>query len=125
MGSLSSPANMEKIVLALLVCVAFLLLTVDAMPFNAVGPFYNGDMASAPSFDIKEHLWPGLTVKSFTLGVISRRATVPGLYRWGFFTPPVAGADFLAALVASCFLGAFPPVDLRAFCFVRAILRFS
>merc|ERR1711936_128988 len=68
MGSLSSPANMEKIVLALLVCVAFLLLTVDAMPFNAVGPFYNGDMASAPSFDIKEHLWPGLTVKSFTLG---------------------------------------------------------
>jgi len=38
------------------------------MPFNAVGPFYNGDMASAPSFDIKEHLWPGLTVKSFSLG---------------------------------------------------------
>ena len=25
---------------------------------------------------------------------------------WGFLTPPVAGADFLAALVASCFLGA-------------------
>lgn len=55
--------------------------------------------------------------------------------------PPVAGADFLAALVANCFLemkwkdvldgngiictknylGAFPPVDLRAVCFVRAI----
>merc|ERR550532_2814808 len=56
--------------------------------------------------------------------LISRRATVPGLYRWGFFTPPVAGADFLAALVASCFLGAFPPVDLRAVCFVRAIFAF-
>ncbi|KAL5651207.1 hypothetical protein ACJX0J_036665, partial [Zea mays] len=28
---------------------------------------------------------------------ISRSATVPGLYLWGFFTPPVVGADFLAA----------------------------
>ena len=52
-------------------------------------------------------------------------------------TPPVAGADFLAALVASCFLGmvkswerraratpylgALPPVDLRAVCLVRAM----
>merc|ERR1740121_2803973 len=54
--------------------------------------------------------------------LISRRATVPGLYLWGFLTPPVAGADFLAALVASCFLGAFPPVDLRAVCLVRAIV---
>ena len=39
---------------------------------------------------------------------ISRSATVPGLYRWGFLTPPVAGADLRAALVASCFLGALP-----------------
>jgi hypothetical protein len=53
--------------------------------------------------------------------LISLSATVPGLKRWGFFTPPVAGADFLAALVASCFLGAFPPVDFLAVCFVRAI----
>ncbi|CAA6675081.1 unnamed protein product [Spirodela intermedia] len=52
---------------------------------------------------------------------ISLRATVPGLKRWGFFTPPVAGADLRAALVASCFLGALPPVDFRAVCFVRAI----
>ena len=52
---------------------------------------------------------------------ISLRATVPGLKRWGFFTPPVAGADLRAALVASCFLGAFPPVDFLAVCFVRAI----
>lgn len=44
------------------------------------------------------------------------------LYLWGFLTPPVDGALFLAALVASCFLGAFPPVDLRAVCLVRAIL---
>jgi len=43
------------------------------------------------------------------------------LYLWGFLTPPVEGALFLAALVASCFLGAFPPVDLRAVCLVRAI----
>ncbi len=35
--------------------------------------------------------------------------------------PPVAGADLRAALVASCFLGALPPVDLRAVCLVRAI----
>ena len=53
--------------------------------------------------------------------LISRRATVPGLYLWGFLTPPVAGADFLAALVASCFLGALPPVDFLAVCLVRAI----
>ena len=42
---------------------------------------------------------------------------------WGFLTPPVAGADLRAALVASCFLGAFPPVDLRAVCLVRAIFQ--
>lgn len=53
--------------------------------------------------------------------LISLSATVPGLKRWGFFTPPVAGADFLAALVVSCLHGALPPVDLRAVCFVRAI----
>jgi hypothetical protein len=35
--------------------------------------------------------------------------------------PPVVGADLRAALVASCFLGALPPVDLRAVCFVRAM----
>jgi len=35
---------------------------------------------------------------------------------------PVAGADLRAALVASCFRGALPPVDLRAVCFVRAIV---
>ncbi|RCV33728.1 hypothetical protein SETIT_7G105500v2 [Setaria italica] len=52
---------------------------------------------------------------------ISRSATVPGRKRWGFFTPPVAGADLRAALVASCFLGALPPVDFLAVCLVRAI----
>ena len=31
------------------------------------------------------------------------------------------GADFLAALDASCLRGALPPVDLRAVCLVRAI----
>ena len=70
-------------------------------------------------------LWNGsLRIRSsvlFWYFLISLRATVPGLKRWGFFTPPVAGADFRAALVASCFLGAFPPVDLRAVCLVRAI----
>jgi hypothetical protein len=34
----------------------------------------------------------------------------------------VAGALFLAALVASCFRGAFPPVDFLAVCFVRAMI---
>lgn len=53
--------------------------------------------------------------------LISRRATVPGRYLWGFLTPPVDGADFLAAFVANCFLGALPPVDLRAVCLVRAM----
>ncbi|KAG5566234.1 hypothetical protein RHGRI_001992 [Rhododendron griersonianum] len=53
--------------------------------------------------------------------LISLSATVPGLNLCGFFTPPVAGADFRAALVASCFRGAFPPVDFLAVCFVLAI----
>jgi hypothetical protein len=52
---------------------------------------------------------------------ISRRATVPGRYLCGFLTPPVDGADLRAALVANCFRGAFPPVDFRAVCLVRAI----
>ncbi|CAA0828796.1 Unknown protein [Striga hermonthica] len=43
---------------------------------------------------------------------ISRRATVPGRKQWGFLKLPVTGADFLAALVASCLRGAFLPVDL-------------
>merc|ERR1719468_265824 len=50
---------------------------------------------------------------------LTETATVPGLYLWGFFTPPVEGADLRAALVASCLRGAFPPVDLRAVCLVR------
>ena len=45
------------------------------------------------------------------------------LYLWGFFTPPVAGADLRAALVASCLRGALPPVDLRAVCLVRAMFQ--
>ena len=53
--------------------------------------------------------------------LISLNATVPGRNLCGFFTPPVAGADFRAAFVASCFLGALPPVDFLAVCFVRAI----
>ena len=72
---------------------------------------------------------------------ISRRATVPGRNLWGFFTPPATcryrqkpvdaklvqithTAGCLRApadLAASCFLGALPPVDLRAVCLVRAI----
>ena len=51
----------------------------------------------------------------------SLNATVPGRYLCGFLTPPVAGADLRAALVASCFLRALPPVDLRAVCLVRAM----
>ena len=47
---------------------------------------------------------------------------MPARYLCGFLTPPVAGADFLAALVANCFLGALPPVDFLAVCLVRAIL---
>ena len=33
----------------------------------------------------------------------------------------MAGALLRAALVASCLRGAFPPVDFRAVCFVRAM----
>lgn len=53
--------------------------------------------------------------------------SVPGLagdlglppHLCGFFTPPAVGADFRAALVASCLRGALPPVDLRAVCHHR------
>ena len=38
--------------------------------------------------------------------------SLPGLYLWGFLTPPVDGADLRAALDASCLRGALPPVDL-------------
>jgi hypothetical protein len=55
--------------------------------------------------------------------LISLRATVPGLNLWGFFTPLVActWADFLAALLANCFLGALAPVFFLAVCLVLAI----
>ena len=36
-----------------------------------------------------------------------------------FFIPPMDGTLFLAALVAGCLRGGFPPVDLRAVCSVR------
>ncbi len=55
--------------------------------------------------------------------LISRSATTPGRYRWGFLTPPVAGADLRATRVASCLRGALPPVERRAVCLVRAIVR--
>ncbi len=57
--------------------------------------------------------------------LISLKATVPGLYLCGFLTPPVAGADFLAALDAKALRGALPPVVFLAVCLVLAILNFS
>ena len=67
------------------------------------------------------NLWKGnLRIKSsvdFWYFLISLKATVPGRYLCGFFTPPAVGACLRAALVASCFLGALPPVDLRAVCY--------
>ena len=70
-----------------------------------------------------ENLNSGLSYHYCCKRRISRRATVPGRYLWGFLTPPVAGADLRAALVANCLRGALPPVDLRAVCLVRAILK--
>ena len=71
------------------------------------------------------NLWNGNFLMSNSVDFwylrISLNATVPGRYLCGFLTPPVAGADLRAALVASCFLGALPPVDLRAVCLVRAM----
>jgi len=64
----SHQAHKMKLMVYIALFLAVALTIVDAAPFNAVGPFYNGNAASAPSFDIQEHLWPGLTVKSFSLG---------------------------------------------------------
>ena len=73
----------------------------------------------------RTNLWNGSFLRrssvDFWYLLISRRATVPGRNLCGFLTPPLAGADFLAALVANCFRGALPPVDLRAVCLVLAI----
>jgi len=57
--------------------------------------------------------------------LISLKATVPGLNLWGFLTPVVTGALFLAIFWAtSCFLGTFCAVDFLAVCFVLAIVVF-
>ena len=47
---------------------------------------------------------------------------MPGLYLCGFLIPAVAGAVFLAALLAKCFLGALAPVFFLAVYLVLAIL---
>lgn len=41
-------------------------------------------------------------------------ASIPGLYRRGFFTRAVVGAAFLAALLANPLRGALPPVDFAS-----------
>ncbi len=54
---------------------------------------------------------------------ISLRATVPGHQQQGFLMAIVG--LFVATrtpLVAKCMCGAFPPVDLRAVCLVRAMV---
>ena len=76
-------------------------------------------------------LWKGsfLTNSSvlFWYFLISRRATVPGLKRWGFFTPLVVetALTFFAAFVAKCFLGVFPAGVFLAVCLVRAIIIYN
>ena len=58
--------------------------------------------------------------------LISRRATVPGLYQCGFLTPPVAATAALflaaAAVLIDLALGCFPPVGFFGVCFVCAML---
>ena len=55
-------------------------------------------------------LWISNSVDFWYL-LISLMATVPGLKRCGFFTPPVEGAVFLGALV-TIFLRGFLPVPV-------------
>ena len=58
--------------------------------------------------------------------LISWRATVPGLYRCGFLTPPVAATAALflaaAAVLIDWALDCFPQVGFFGVCFVRAML---
>merc|ERR1712226_1185683 len=63
--------NMNK---TLVICLAVLVLAAVAIaaPFNAVGPFYNGNIAKVPYFAIAEHTWPGLVKKTFALGLIAK-----------------------------------------------------
>ena len=77
------------------------------------------------------NLWKGnFLIKSSVLFwylLISLKATVPGLYLWGFLIPLLTGADFLAALFPTYFLGAFPAgvVCFLAVCLVLAIFYFQ
>ncbi|RXH95490.1 hypothetical protein DVH24_007990 [Malus domestica] len=48
-----------------------------------------------------ENLWISSLVLFWYFLIFLCSATVPGLIRWGFFTPLVARADFQAALVAT------------------------
>ena len=57
----------------------------------------------------------GLATTSITRTTVSRLFTMTKAQNM------LTGAVFLAALEASCLRGAFPPVDLRAVCLVRAI----
>ncbi len=50
--------------------------------------------------------------------LISLSAFVPGLNLRAFFIPPTSTADFRADVATGDFLGARPPVDLRAHCLV-------
>jgi len=74
------------------------------------------------------NLWKGsFRISNSVLDVylrISRKATVPGLYRCGFLTPPYEGADAFAALVTRKERGRFTAIDFLAVCFVLAILFF-
>ena len=54
--------------------------------------------------------------------LISLKATVPGLYRWGFLIPPEGAADLIALFMTVFSRGCLTPlVDLRAVVLVLAI----
>ncbi|CAH3136346.1 unnamed protein product, partial [Pocillopora meandrina] len=87
-----------------------------------VGVFKQSDKVSLASF-LKSHHSRALETQIGLeiLGDFSHKTLEGQLadQQLGFLTPPVAGALLRAAFVASCFRGAFPPVDLRAVCFKR------
>jgi hypothetical protein len=73
-----------------------LLVTTDFTKSDCTGAVTMGLLDTSGTTDMSDE-WPSLSGDSYV------------------------GADFLAALEASCLRGALPPVDLRAVCLVRAI----
>merc|ERR1712110_1037237 len=66
MGSSTITTNMDKLLIVALM-VVFALALASAMPYNAVGPFYNGDMKSSHLSTFRNICGPDSLSRNFLL----------------------------------------------------------